>query len=61
MFMIEVVCLSWFFCLSPPPHQDRYPTRAACELALIDFARAWRPMFGAYRFNCRPVPKEIAL
>lgn len=54
MFYIEVICLSWFFCTTPPPAYSRfYETPEQCDQALIELVKAWKPVIGSYRFNCR--------
>jgi hypothetical protein len=54
MFVIEIVCITWFLCQEPPLQGAVFGTRPQCERALKVVYESWRPAGGSYKFNCRP-------
>lgn len=54
MFVIEIACISWFFCHADIPFNGaRYNTLPECERVLRVVYRGWKPANGSYVFNCR--------
>ena len=52
LYVISVICLSWI-CEPMPRNQGLFADRARCEIALARVYDNWRPVKGAYAFNCK--------
>lgn len=58
-WLIVVTCLEAAQCQSPDLGANNYPTRVACDHALVQIVHKWKPTNGnphAYSFRCRRWP-----
>lgn len=56
MWSLTIECIAFVaLCIvnpSAPPIKLDYATQAQCERALIDYAKRWQPVQGAWTMNC---------